>query len=804
MERERARPVSAPAWSSHGEAKRNSGHFTRGSQLRGHQLSMWRRGAQVPFLFWTAVFLLLFCATLVHSLHDYEFQMIEMKGLAAAWGYIGFSPTKPVNVTLIDGSIRPTIMSSVPYIYDVQVAWGRLITAFLGSFFFASVAAVPFTFWFIKWAKKRSHDMLAEHHERGAELTTRDALISILEANNVGELASIAAQEFPGISFADVMKFSPDIRRQKGLVEAYRIATLPYPYGREQNHTVVFGTTGTGKTTALRSIIAEAAERFDSCVIFDLAGHYVEAFYDPSRDHILNLNDERCESWSVFNDCDTQSEFVSAAAALIPDKDGAEGGFWERAARSLFVEMCVKLKAEGKGTNSALSRALLTATLKEIYAKLKGTVADPITSPDAARMANSVRGVFNSHAEALRFLPENGPAFSIREWIKKEDKGASILFVTSRHVDMAMNRPLVSLWMNTAIHTLMTLPHTRRLRTWFIFDELGALHQLPSIKDGMQTSRSFGGAFVLGIHSLAALREVYGDNGSRNLISLTYTKLILGTGDRDTAEECSKLIGHREVRTMDEAYSYGAHTERDTSTISPTRNEKPLVFPDDITSLKNLHGYIRFREGYPAAYLTMPYVTYRKIAEAFIVAPQLPRLSSPLADDDEDDTEETSGRDGAANIIDASEREVRARPKIAREGSGTLLGDDRLSDGKEVEAARVTNDNQAQISIDLVQAEPLAGSARAMFDDAATIGFAGGSDAADKSADVANSSILSSDGIVPRALGEVQNQGSGDLACRAIATDFADLSDNTHRTGRNIATETGQEHGSDDAAPDIG
>src|SRR3546814_14730511 len=46
------RPRHPRAWSSHGEATRNSGNFTRGSQLIGHQFSMWWRGARVPLFVW--------------------------------------------------------------------------------------------------------------------------------------------------------------------------------------------------------------------------------------------------------------------------------------------------------------------------------------------------------------------------------------------------------------------------------------------------------------------------------------------------------------------------------------------------------------------------------------------------------------------------------------------------------------------------------------------------------------------------------------------------------------------------------
>ena len=42
-------------------------------------------------------------------------------------------------------------------------------------------------------------------------------------------------------------------------------------------------------------------ERQDTAVVFDLTGAYVEAFYDPTRDTILNPMDARCPAWSIFS-----------------------------------------------------------------------------------------------------------------------------------------------------------------------------------------------------------------------------------------------------------------------------------------------------------------------------------------------------------------------------------------------------------------------------------------------------------------------------------------------------------------------
>lgn len=636
-------------WSGHGEARRNSGHFTRGSQLLGHQYSMWWRGARLPLFVWLGLTAFFVWAKLTLILGNGELLMIGQRAIAWIWTQLGLSDQKQINITLHDGTIVKTYIGYVPYVAEVDVAWSKLIASIGGSLMFGAIGALLFAWWFVPWAKRRSEEMLKEHHERGAELAAREVLVAKILKFNRAKLQAIAARSFPDLTFSEALAQPFQQRKEAGLLPSYTVATVPYPLDREQNHLIAFGTTGSGKTTVLRDIIRQALERGNSCVVFDLTGAFVESFYDPRRDHILNLNDERCEHWSVFHDCAHDGEFLAAAEALIPDVDGADGGFWEKAARTIFVEMCSKLRAEGKGTNRHLIRALMTATLGEIYEKLKGTIADPLTNPKAERMANSVRGVFNAHAKALMFLPEDGKPFSIKEWAARSGDQPSILFVTSRYVDMPLNRSLLSMWMNIAIHGLMALPRTNHIRCWFFFDELGALHYLPAIEDGMQSARNYGGAFVLGVHSLASLRERYGEYGSTKIISLAYSKLILATGDRDTAEECSKLIGYRQVRTMDEAYSYGAHQTRDASTISPTRKEEALVFPDDITNLENLSGYIRFREGFPAAFVTMPWTDYPERAKGFLLRPPPARMD--LVPDENDGDEDAGGRDAAASKI---------------------------------------------------------------------------------------------------------------------------------------------------------
>jgi len=616
--RDDGRHIPLEHHTARGDVPRNSGNFTRGSQLLTTQVWMWSQGARLPLVMWLVLFAVSYFIILSVTLNENNVQLICMRILSALWDWVALDNLKQVNLRLPDNSVHRTVMGYVPFVPEVAAAWGKAVRGIFGSILIASFVTVPAAIWYVEFANRRGKSIVQERHERGAMLVERDMLYDEIVQHNTIEFEKDAAKLFPQLSPKQVLQLPFAERKAAGIHHPYELAGIPYPHRLEQSHTMLIGTTGAGKTTVLRHHIAQMRKRQDTAVVFDLTGAYVEAFYDPERDTILNPLDERCPAWSIFDDCTTYSEFTAAASALIPSDGGSSEPFWALAARTLFIEMCMKLIERGETTNKALADNLMTADLKKVHLYLQKTIADPLTAPEAARMAESIRAVFNTNAQVLRFLPYEGKSYSIRDWMTGEKKPGSILFITSNYTDLEMNRALLTLWSNLAIHALMSMPRTRSLRTWFIFDELGALHRLPAIESGLQTARNFGGAMILGLHSFEKLIQVYGEENARNLSSLARTKLILAAADLDTAEQCSRYIGNREIRQMDEGYSYGYNSTRDASTLTPRKQIEPLVIPDDITNLPALHGFVKFPDGFPAARILLQWRDYPDVAKGFI------------------------------------------------------------------------------------------------------------------------------------------------------------------------------------------
>src|SRR3546814_12397887 len=124
------------------------------------------------------------------------------------------------------------------------------------------------------------------------------------------------------------------VRKAAGIHHPYKLADIPFPHRLEQSHAMLFGTTGAGKTTQLRDLIVQMRQRQDNAVVFDLTGAYVEAFYDPERDTILNPMDQRCPACTIFNDCPSYSHFTAADAPPVPHDGGSAPPLWAPAART--------------------------------------------------------------------------------------------------------------------------------------------------------------------------------------------------------------------------------------------------------------------------------------------------------------------------------------------------------------------------------------------------------------------------------------------------------------------------------------
>lgn len=604
----------------------NHGNFTRGAQVFETFSLMFVAGLKPMAWAVSAIFALVLAISWWTGMGEGDWYRCMMRAYASVWGYMQLPPDKLVAV--LDAA-NNTVMVPVEHVHSipsVEEAWERFTGGIFKAIKIALLVGLPLCIAYTFYARRLGVRMMTREHVRGATLCTGAELKAMVEAFNADQGKSQRPAELERVYGRFWRLYAPVARKtelaQSDVYIPYTIAGIPYPWHGEQTHTFAIGTTGSGKSTAIKELVDQIRARNGKAVIFDLTGSFIQSYFDPDRDILLNPLDSRCPQWSIFEDCETRSEFTAAAEALVPNDGGTSEPFWVLAARTLLIEGCLRLRQLGYTTNSALHEYIMTAALPAVNRLVQNTIAAPLTDPEAARMAESIRSTLNTNAAALSTLPKDGPTFSVKKWVQTEHARGSILFVSARYVDLPTVRILLTLWLDTAINSMMALPVSpHNIRLWFLFDELGALHRLPAIEKGMQTARNFGGAFLLGVHTISKLRETYGEKIADTLASLARTKLILATPDYASAQWCSQQIGSSEWQQMEQGISYGYANVRDAVTLTNKRQTEALVMPDQIMKMRDLDGWLVFPQDLPAGSIRLKFKARPDIATPFIQRP---------------------------------------------------------------------------------------------------------------------------------------------------------------------------------------
>ena len=394
----------------------------------------------------------------------------------------------------------------------------------------------------------------------------------------------------------------------------YRIAGIPWRKEAETLHTIVSGTTGSGKTVLISDLVEQIRERGERCIVYDKMGSYTETFFDEKRDVLLNPMDKRSPRWSPFLEARTDRDFDTMAHALIPRQKDTADPFWITTARQLFSRGAAVLWKQGETRNRVLVDLLLKTELRELAEAMAGTTTQSIIDPDNPKTALSVRAMLTANIGTMDLLPDEGAAFSIREWIERDGEGS--LFLTSRGDQHASIRGLISTWLEIAVNSLLSLPRSDGRRIWVILDELPTLHQLPSLEDGLSQSRQYGGCFVLGVQVFSALRDIYGRDTATSISGLCGTRVVLAAPDRDTSEWAAQSLGRVEIESLSEGVSYD--TPHGGVTLNTKREERPLVLPSEVSRLENLSGYIKLPGALPVTRIRLKYKKRQRIAERFV------------------------------------------------------------------------------------------------------------------------------------------------------------------------------------------
>ncbi len=403
----------------------------------------------------------------------------------------------------------------------------------------------------------------------------------------------------------------------------YSLSNIPFPKNTEFLHTVILGSTGTGKTNGILELLDQVRKNGDRAIIYDKMGTFTSTYYDSSKDIILNPLDARSKSWSFFEEIRNESDYDYMASSFIPESKGDSDKIWIVAARRVFAVFAKKFSDE-KGiavTNKEFVNQLLKIDFEELVDYLSGTEASKLISKKSDKPAMSILMLLATYLSSMKYLRDTEDNFSIRNWVETDSNG--FLFISSRSDQHDSLQPLISTWIDIAVKALLSVEQndhnsSKPRRIFIILDEIGSLQQLPSLLDGLAQSRQFGGAFLLSLHSISQLRSVYGKDKTETITSLCRNKIFFAGADEETSDYCSQNLGYQENEEVKEGISYGASEIRDGVSLSTQKNLRRVVIASEIMNMKALEAYLKFAGHFPIAKISFKIKKRPKIAERFV------------------------------------------------------------------------------------------------------------------------------------------------------------------------------------------
>ena len=381
------------------------------------------------------------------------------------------------------------------------------------------------------------------------------------------------------------------------------LAGEPIEFLDETKHFKMIGTTGSGKSTAIRELLGAALARGDRAVFADPDGGYRDRFWNRYRgDIVLNPFERESVRWDPFAEIRDPYDVEALATGLIATSDDSVSNEWRGYARTFVAALLRRCHRDRHTSCAELWRLAAVAPVVELRALLADTPAQAFLDADNARMFGSIRAVATSALAALDLIREQRAApFSVREWVRRRARPGA-LFIPYQAGQIAALRSLIAAWMRMAIFEAMNTREGGDQRLWFVIDELDALGAVEGLKDALARLRKFGGRCVLGFQSIAQVSGTYGMADAQTLVENCGNTLILrcaGSENGGTSQFASKLIGDREVirrqtsRGRDRDGAFAARGGRRSTNTSEQHVMEVAVMPSQIEQLPDLCGYLK-------------------------------------------------------------------------------------------------------------------------------------------------------------------------------------------------------------------
>lgn len=388
-----------------------------------------------------------------------------------------------------------------------------------------------------------------------------------------------------------------------GLASEFCIGKMPLVRDMETRHFLVTGSTGSGKTNLIHSLLLQVEQKKHPVIVIDQTGEMIAKYYNKDRgDIIFNPLDSRSHNWDFWNDCGTREELERFSKILMgfnrKQSNSHSDPFWENAAETVF-NACVEYLRPRKESIKSLVNMVCHSDLEYLKTVLANSEAGRYLGEGSKQTAASIVSVLASNAKPLSYLnnSQDKLTFSMKEHFAGIKEGSNAwLFLATKPSSRNLNLPLIACLTELSLASLMEIGIDQRRRVWVVMDELASLGKLPALSPIMTEGRKYGACVIAGMQSLNQLYEGYGHYGGSTIFGQFGTSFFFRNTEPTIAKMVSSMCGQQTIIRQQKNTSFGANEFRDGVSYTEQHQKKALVEPEDLASLAVGECYVLLPE----------------------------------------------------------------------------------------------------------------------------------------------------------------------------------------------------------------
>ena len=330
---------------------------------------------------------------------------------------------------------------------------------------------------------------------------------------------------------------------------------IPISEQQECRHIMLLGGSGSGKTSILWPVIAQAQARGDKCLIFSFKGDFQQKSAFPFS--LLAPWDSRSVRWQLGKDIRTRLHAESLAKTLIPTPD--KDPIWAQGAQGLLTAIISEVQSKYRESWGFFRLAEACARALSDYDSLVQTVMSesPLarsflmgkdsktTASYLAQMASNLSDVVNL---GVADFSNRGKPWSVRGWLAGDSPNAAILGYMNESEELS--RAFCSSIIEQTVKQVLAFPDASpdQRRIWLFLDEVPQAGKIPSITSALEAARSKGCRVVLGMQGVAQLEE---HGYSKNTLDIwsgqCALKIIANLSTPRDQKWAADLLGERDL-----------------------------------------------------------------------------------------------------------------------------------------------------------------------------------------------------------------------------------------------------------------